>query len=632
MNLNYNMLYCIKNKSHNSTILFGTLFLNTISFTIARAEEKTVLTPNILWLVSEDNCPYIGVYGDTVARTPNIDKLAENGVVYNNAFSNAPVSAPSRNSIITGMYANSLGNQQMRSEYKAPSFLKLFPQYLKDAGYYTSNNAKEDYNVSKINHPWSAVWDDSSNKATYTNRKPNQSFFHVINFGVTHESSLFDSIPDEQLRFKPEDMKVFPYHPNTASFRHDYAQYYHRISQLDDQIGKVIDELKKQGLYESTIVFYFSDHGGVLPRGKRYLFESGLSVPLIVHVPKMYQHLMPDKIGTHTDRMVSFVDLAPSILNLAGIKIPEYMQGQPFLGKNVPASQAYEFGFRGRMDERYDLMHTARSPQYRYIRNYYPERIYGQHIAYLWQSRAVRNWEKLKKVDKLNDVQSAYWKTKPYEELYDVVKDPHNIKNLANDPKFSEVLAQMSMATNNWIAETKPLDVFPEPMVVDIDKKSVLWDSIKGGNYPLMKIHEVARMSARASKKDFKTLLSYTHDKNPVIAFWAIKSMFQFGKELKTAGRINEIKKNLTHPEQFIQNITANVLLSLGEKLDCKALILKGINSENEFDRLESLLLYEKLAKDKMIDEAIKLKYESIKANIYEQSVIDKKEGLQNTK
>ena len=618
----------MKNKSNHSSILYGALFINTISFSSARADAKNVPKPNILWLVSEDNCPYIGVYGDTVARTPNIDKLAETGVVYNNAFANAPVSAPSRNTIITGMYANSLGNQQMRSEYKAPSFVRLFPHYLKEAGYYTSNNPKEDYNVSKLSHPWSAAWDESSKNATYTNRKPNQPFFHVINFGITHESALFDSIPDEQFRFKPEEMKVFPYHPNTASFRHDYAQYYHRISQLDDQIGKVLDELKKQGLYDSTIVFYFSDHGGVLPRGKRYLFESGLRVPLIVHVPKMYQHLMPDKIGTHTDRMVSFVDLAPSILNLAGIKIPEYMQGQPFLGENVPASQAYEFGFRGRMDERYDLMHTARNLQYRYIRNYYPERVYGQHIAYLWQSRAVRNWEKLNNAGKLNATQASYWKTKPYEELYDVVKDPHNINNLAKNPKYAKVLAQMSKVTNDWIAETKPLDVFPEPMVVDIDKKSVLWDSIKGGNYPLMKIHEVARMSARAAKTDFKALLAFMHDKNPAIAFWAIKSMFQYGKELKATGQINEIKKLLTHKELFIQNLSANVLLSFGEKVDCKALILKGIKSNNEFNRLEALLLYDRVAKDKVIDEAIKLRYESIKSNLYEQSVMDIINGL----
>ncbi len=590
--------------------------------------KETAQKPNIVWLVSEDNCPYIGAYGDTIARTPNIDKLAETGVVYNNAFSNAPVCAPSRNTIITGMYANSLGNQQMRSQYKAPDFVKLFPYYLKEAGYYTSNCKKEDYNISMETHPWSGPWDESSSKATYKNRKSGQPFFHVKNFGITHESQLFDSIPDEKLFFKPDNMVVFPYHPNTPDFRHDYAQYYHRISQLDTQIGEVLDDLKKQGLYENTIVFYYSDHGGVLPRGKRYLFESGLRVPLIVHVPKMYEHLMPDAIGSHSDRMVSFVDLAPSILNLAGIKIPKYMQGQPFLGENLPESKDYAFGFRGRMDERYDLMHSARNQKYRYIRNYYPERIYGQFIEYLWQSRAIRDWEKLDKVHKLDDMQDAYWKTKPYEELYDIVNDPHNINNLANKTEYAHVLAEMSKATNEWIGETRPLDVFPEPMMVDIDKKGILYDSINGSKYPLMKIHEVARMSARASKKDFKTLYANTKDKNPVIAFWGIKSMFQYENEIKSENLIDDIKKNLSHQELYIKNLTANLLISLGEEIDCKQLIINGINSNNRFNRLEGLLLYERLDRNEDIDLAIKKRYEIVDSNLYEQSVIDKIMGV----
>jgi N-sulfoglucosamine sulfohydrolase len=604
-------------------IYFLVVIFNILPNAKIIGQNMTLPKPNIVWLVSEDNCPYIGVYGDKVAKTPNIDKLAETGVVYDNAFSNAPVCAPSRNTIITGMYSNSLGNQQMRSRYKAPSFVKLFPQYLKDAGYYTANCKKEDYNISMETHPWSAPWDESSATASYKNRKPGQPFFYVKNFGITHESQLFDSIPDEKLNFKPADMVVFPYHPNTPDFRHDYAQYYYRINQLDTQIGEVLDDLKKQGLYENTIVFYYSDHGGVLPRGKRYLFESGLHVPMIIHVPEMYKHLMPDKIGTHSDRVISFVDLAPSLLNLAGIKIPKYMQGQAFLGENVAKSKEYAFGFRGRMDEKYDLMHSARNKQYRYIRNYYPERVYGQYLEYLWKSRAIRNWEKLDKEGKLNNVQSAYWKSKPYEELYDIVKDPHNVNNLAKDPKYAKVLAKMSKATNNWIAETRPLDVFPEPMMVDIDKKVVLYDSINGSNYPLMKIHEVARMSARAAKSDFNTLFAYTKDTNPVIAFWGIKAMFQYPDEMKSEDRKIEIRKNLSRPELYLQNLTANLLLSLGDKPDCTAIITNGINSNNVFNRLEGLLLYQTLGRNDKLDAIVKHRYESIKGNLYEQSVMD---------
>jgi N-sulfoglucosamine sulfohydrolase len=590
------------------------LVLIAITFTLISAcsDKKAPPPPNIVWLVSEDNSAYwIGAYGNEVAVTPNIDGLAETGVVYNHAIANAPVCSPARNTIITGRYANSNGNHQMRSNYKAPEFVRFFPEYLREAGYYTTNNKKEDYNTSSAKLLKGQAWDESSDEATYKNRKPGQPFFHVQNYGATHESSLFDSIPDDKLAFDPDEMEVFPYHPNTPDFRHDYAQYYQRHKQLDDQIGQFLDDLKNQRLYDSTIVFYYGDHGGVLPRGKRYIFESGIRVPMIVHVPEMYRHLMPDEIGSHSERIVSFVDLASTILNAVGIEIPEHMQGRPFLGENVPESKDYAFVFRGRMGERYDLMHGVRSRKYLYIRNYYPERIYGQHLEYLWMSRAIRDWERLHREGKLNEFQSAYWETKPYEELYDIVNDPHNIQNLAENPEYADVLAALSHETDKWIAETQPIDVLPEPLMHSIDKATVLYDSVKGENFQLMEIHEVARMSARAAKQDFETLYHYTKDENPVIAFWGIKAMFQYGDELKSSGLLDELKENLSHTELYIQNLTANVLLSLGEKQDFKQLILEGVNSDNGFNRLEALQLYEKLERDKDIDARIKERYEN---------------------
>ncbi|MFW5726012.1 MAG: sulfatase, partial [Bacteroidota bacterium] len=579
------------------------------------AEKETPPPPNILWLVSEDNSPYIGIYGDTLAQTPNIDMLAQTGVVYNQAFSNAPVCAPARNTIITGMYANSLGNHQMRSYYKNPDFVKYFPEYLREAGYYTTNNQKMDYNTAALDSLASEAWNETSNKATYKNRQPGQPFFHVQNYGITHESSLFDSIPDEELNFKPEEMVVYPYHPNTPDFRHDYAQYYHRIKQLDDQIGEFLNDLKQQGLYDSTIVFYYADHGGVLPRGKRYLFESGTRVPMIVHVPEMYRHLLPETRGSFSDRIVTFVDLAPTILNLVGAEIPEYMQRQPFMGENVPEERELAFMFRGRMDEQYDLMHAARNSQYRYIRNYYPERVYGQHLNYLWRSRAIRDWERLYKEGKLNETQSAYWQTKPYEELYDIVNDPYNIHNLAGDQEYGEVLAELREATNEWIAEVKPLDVIPEPMMERIERNATLYDYLKDGNFPLMQVQEVAQMSARGDEKDFNTLYEYTRHDNPAIAFWAIKGMLNFGDKLRAEGLMDEFKANLEHPELFIQNITAHVLIHINELQDFKPLILTGFESEFEFDRMEALQLYSILPGDPEIDARLRELFTEIREN-----------------
>ena len=596
------------NRLINSLVTTGVVFFAGSCFA-----QQELPPPNILWLVSEDNSPdFIGVYGNDVVMTPNIDRLAETGVVYNHAFANAPVCAPARNTIITGMYANSLGNHQMRSYYKIPDFVKYFPEYIREAGYYTSNNSKRDYNTASMDELTARAWDESSNTATYKNRQPGQPFFHVHNFGITHEGALFDSIPNEELSFNPDEMEVFPYHPNTPTFRHDFAQYYHRHKQLDDQIGEFLDDLKQQGLYDSTIVFFYGDHGGVLPRGKRYLFESGTRVPMIVHVPQMYKHLIPEKIGTFSERIISFVDLAPTILNAAGVEIPEYMQGQPFLGSEVPESKHYEFMFRGRMDEQYDLMHAARNRQYRYIRNYYPERVYAQHIDYLWRSRSIREWERLFKEGKLNEVQSAYWKTKPYEELYDIVNDPHNINNLAGDPQYAEILLQLSNATNEWIEKVLPVDVIPEPMMQRIDREDVLYDSLRRGDFPLLKVHEVARMSARGAKEDFEALYEYTKDSNPAIAFWAIKSMFNYGEQLKSKGLMDEFKKGLDHPEIYIQNITANILIDLNEKQDFKQLILDGIESRYEHDRLGALQLYQRLKRDKEIDAKI---YERFVAN-----------------
>jgi arylsulfatase A-like enzyme len=591
----------------NKTTVSYLLIINgSLTLVTSCTEKETPPPPNIVWLVSEDNSPYIGVYGDTLAQTPNIDMLAQTGIVYNHAFANAPVCAPARNTIITGMYANSLGNHQMRSYYKTPDFVKYFPEYLREAGYYTSNNRKMDYNTAAIDSLAMQAWNESSNSASYKNRVPGQPFFHVQNYTTTHESSLFDSIPDDELNFNPEEMVVYPYHPNTPDFRHDYAQYYHRMKQLDDQIGEFLDDLKQQGLYDSTIVFYYGDHGGVLPRGKRYLFESGTRVPMIVHVPEMYQHLLPETPGFHSDRIVSFVDLAPTILNMVGVEIPGYMQGQPFLGEDVPESPDYAFMFRGRMDEKYDLMHAARNSRYRYIRNYYPERIYGQYLSYLWRSRAIREWERLYKEGKLNEIQSAYWETKPYEELYDIVNDPHNINNLADDSDYSDVLVELRSATNKWIEEVMPVDVIPEPMMQRINDESTLYDYLKDGSFPLMKVHEVARMSARGAADDFETLYAYTKDANPAIAFWAIKSMSNFGDQLRSAGLMDEFRSNLQSPQLFIQNITANVLIDLNEGQDFKWLVLNGMNSELEFDRLEALQLYSRLPHDGEIDALIR--------------------------
>ena len=243
--------------------------------------------PNFLWIVSEDNGPFFGCYGDPFATTPTLDKLATEGVLYENAFANAPVCAPARSTIITGMYPPSMGTQNMRSTYPIPESIKFFPQYLREAGYYCTNNSKEDYNMPKPE----GVWDESSRKAHYKNRGEGQPFFAIFNVTISHESSIHKSIPNDSLRHDPAEVKLPPYHPDTPEMRHDWAQYYDKVEDMDARMGEILQELEDAGLTDNTIVAYYSDHGGVIARSKRFVYESGTHVPMIWRFPDKYAHL-----------------------------------------------------------------------------------------------------------------------------------------------------------------------------------------------------------------------------------------------------------------------------------------------------------------------------------------------------
>jgi N-sulfoglucosamine sulfohydrolase len=411
------------------------LALTTItSISLSGCQEKVPEElPNILWLTSEDNSPLLGCYGDTFATTPNLDRLASEGFLYTHAYANAPVCAPARNTIITGIYATSGGNQHMRSQYLKSETVRTYPEFLREAGYYCTNNVKTDYNTQSIDP--NQIWDECSRDAHYNNRATGQPFFAIFNTTISHESSLHDSIPDEKLRHSPGEVPIPPYHPATAAVKHDWAQYYDKIEDMDTWVGEKLRELEEAGLAENTIVFYYGDHGGVPARSKRYVYETGTRVPFIIRVPDKYKHLFPaDKTGSKVERIISFVDLAPTLLSIAGITIPEFMQGSAFMGKQKTKDPQYAYMFRGRMDERYDMSRAVRDHQYRYIRNYMPFRVYGQHLEYLWRAPSIRSWEQAYLAGQCNEIQSAFWQPKPVEELYDTQNDPWEINNLACRP------------------------------------------------------------------------------------------------------------------------------------------------------------------------------------------------------
>jgi N-sulfoglucosamine sulfohydrolase len=566
-----------------STILIITFWWTTIK---AQPEDR----PNILWIVSEDNnVTHTGCYGNTFATTPNIDKLASQGIRYKNAFATAPVCAPSRCSLITGMYPPSLGTEHMRSTYPVPAFVKFFPRYLREAGYYTTNNFKKDYNTTDQLE----AWDESSNKATYKNRKSGQPFFAVFNLMVSHESSIHQR--QDSLRHDPAKVKLPAYHPDTKEIREDWAQYYDKIETMDQQVGKLLKELEQDGLAENTIVFYYSDNGGVLPRSKRFMYESGLHVPLIVRFPKKYQALSPDKPGTVTDRLVSFIDFAPTVLGLAGIKIPAYMQGSTFLGKQIQSPHDYVYSFRGRMDERIDMSRAVSDKKFRYIRNYLPHLIYGQYLEYLWKASSMNSWEKEFKESRLNEIQTRFWRPKPAEELYDVETDPDNVNNLAGHPQFEKVLLRMRQANHEWTIKSKDLGFIPEVILYRYSQESSSLHE-QFGEANLQTIIETAEMSSSRDPKYLDEIIKRLGHEDPAVRYWAAVGCVVLKEQSDRAA--DTLHKLLSDPEIAVRIAAAQALYLLGAKDIAIKVLNETLKDKNPFARLQALNVLQTFGKD----------------------------------
>jgi len=588
------------------TLILSLLLLLLVVGTNAQTTDK----PNILWIVSEDNSPFIGAYGDTFATTPNIDKLATQGVLYTNAFATAPVCAPSRSTLITGMYPPSLGTENMRSTYPVPDFVKFYPKYLREAGYYTSNNVKKDYNVDQDQED---AWDESSNNATYKKRKPGQPFFAIFNTTISHESCLHTFIPNDQLRHSPAKVPIPPYHPNTPEMRHDWAQYYDKVEDMDTYVGKVLAELEASGEAENTIVFYYSDHGGVLGRSKRFMYESGLHIPMVIRFPKKYAHLAPGQPGTKTDRIVTFLDFAPTLLSLAGVPIPEYMPGKAFLGTQSTPEREYAHAFRGRMDERIDLVRSVRDKKYRYIRNYMPHKIYGQYLEYLWKAPSMGSWEAAYKAGTLNAVQKKFWETKPVEELFDVDADPHNVNNLADDPKYAAILKRMRQANHDYLIESKDVGFIPEGRLEAIAQTTPLFDYARSGQYDVKRVVETAEMASLGEPKNLKELTKKLADKDPVVRYWAVTGCTILGDKAQRAkGTLINL---LNDPEITVRIAAAEALTKLGEKEKAVDTLIDALKQGNQMARVQALSVLDQLG-----DEASKA-YPAVKAVIVGEKV-----------
>ena len=432
----------------------------------SKAEER----PNIVWINCEDLDETLGCYGDDYATSPHLDSLANDSILFRNAFANAPICAPARNCLITGMYPTSLGGQHLRCEIELPSSVEPFPKYLKKRGYFLTNYAKTDYNFSPegIYDYW------NKDLAPWRKReRSDQPFFSFIVLGTTHEGpgnrrekyeAAISGLPPEKIH-DPSRAKVPPYFPDTPKMRELWARYYDLVAAMDEQVGEVLQGLKDDGLWENTIVWFFSDHGHGLPRHKRWLMDSGLRVPFILRIPAKYQHLAAGlSPGSEYVAPVSFVDFAPSVLSLVGEPLPEHMQGRAFLGANPAAPRRYVYSARDRADDMFEVSRAVHDGRYLYVRHFFPHlpylqggRIFGNDKESLAELRRAREAGELNRYSL-----TLFAERKPLEEFYDLQQDPFELVNRVNDPPMAAKVEAMRGELERWILNHRDVGFLPE--------------------------------------------------------------------------------------------------------------------------------------------------------------------------
>lgn len=549
------------------------ILLTTLGLFVSPVIAEEVKRPNILWLVSEDNHTFLGCYGDKIARTPRLDKLAKEGILYERCFAQ-PVCAPSRFALITGTFAVSSGPAgHMRAEGNISKAMQGFPALLRAAGYYTTNNAKTDYNgpISMKD-----TWNESSNQAHWRKRpKPQQPFFSVFNHEVTHESCLFP-VQDRKLPAAPMDralVRIPPYQPDTPELRDDWGRYHDHIHMMDGMIGEKLDELEKAGLAEDTIVFYFGDNGGVLPRSKRFLQQSGTNVPLIVYFPPKWRHLAPAAPGTRVKDPVCFPDFGPTVLSLAGVKPTAVMQGKPFAGESRAAPNEFVFCTRDRMDERYDTMRSVADKRWLYIRNFRPDLPYVQPLDYMFQARGYQSWAKLAEQGKLTDATSMFWGSKPSEELYDMESDPDNVKNLAYDPAHRATVERMRAALKRHTLDIVDNGFMPEGSVHEGYDASR-----QPGAYPLEHAFDLAMVASSRDAAKIPNLIQALADENEAVRWWAAQGCTVLGH--KAADAEKALRDRLNDASLSVQVAAAEALAKQGHA-DAALPVLERILTQN---------------------------------------------------
>lgn len=583
---------------HRIAVL-GLCLVSVCGLSVARARAAS--RPNILWLSCEDISPHLGCYGDRHAITPHLDRLAGEGVRYTHAFTTAGVCAPCRSGIITGIYQSSLGTQHMRCQAKLPEQVRPFPTYLRQAGYYCTNNSKQDY---QFRTP-AGTWDASSSRAHWKQRPENdRPFFAVFNFTGCHESgiasagkyrSVTKNLTPAQ-RQDPGKLELPPYYPDTPVVREDWKRNYELITAMDAWVGEKIAELKKAGLYDETIIFFWSDHGVGLPRGKRWLYDSGTHIPLIVRVPEKFRVAGQGQPAGVSNRLVSSIDFGPTVLHLAGVDLPPVMQGQPFLGNNLPQPRQYVYGARDRMDERYDIIRMVRDQRFKYLRNYEPLKTYYQYMNTPEKGATMRELRRLHEAGELPPQAARYFaERKPVEELYDTQADPHELNNLAGNPKYEKVLRRMRQAHLAWVEETKDLGLIAEPLLVAREKQiGHRWGILRQENGDAL-AGRVKRTAVLASQgqEALPKLVEALHDSDAAVRYWGAVGIGNI--EAKAVSAQPEVTKALGDRSAVVRIAAARALCRMGRADGALEVLAGELQQGEQWERLHAAIVLDEI-------------------------------------
>ena len=598
-------------------------------------QKTTAPRPNFVWLISEDNSlRFVKLFERGGADMPTLDSFAEQGIVFTNAYANAPVCSVARSTLALGAYAPRLAVNYHRALYKStlPDDLLPLSQLLQDAGYYTSNNAKEDYNFIKTDQTWSA----SGSDATWRSRQDKQPFFHVQTFHVTHESSMHfpsSDLSSSPTQHDPKKVVLDPHHPDTALFRYSYARYLDQHLTLEKQLKQLVDKLDEDGLLDTTFIFYFGDHGGTLPGSKGYLGEAGLKIPLVVRVPKHFRHLLGEGFnanGQRVDGLVSFVDFAATVTNLAGLDPVKQHDGHAFLGANVSLkdveSRDTVLTYADRFDEKMDFVRSLRVGKYKYIRSYmpfYPDALYNE---YRYLQAAYQEWYDLYKEGKLNDIQSAFFKGKTVERLYDLSSDPYETRDLASDKQYEHVLLKMRHSLRDTQEKYGDFGFYPESYLAQTHAFDDPQRYLKTHKAQLTELMDISDLVFTSGSNIRKATLPILKSKGFNERFWALTVLTSTSQSSRAHRKIAKSILANASDAPLLRAKALEYLVSIGKQKDAATELVGIYKQASCLDAVDILNIatYLKQAKNIVFDKSI----EGVKEKACVASMDDTQQGL----